>query len=260
MEITSNIRRRPCMAAAILVVTLAAAVASSPTPAASQHLPAPPPRAQPILSPKLEEAALTAATTADGMKDCVITDKNGRKWPCSRALPSQGATLTTFTCNIEDRMGNDNYSMFFFCDDSNIEWWVDDGVTEDRIYDSVFDPAPKRRDRWGNVVARTDSPRVTCEWRYAGNIMSGMVVWDEQWPEAWSCRQGGDGPCKLVFENKVVTLVTARGGRRVLGDVAVKECGKNWGGLADWLPFGIGCDLPQARPPLHRHHNILRSW
>uniref|UniRef100_A0A8I6Y7J7 DUF7771 domain-containing protein n=1 Tax=Hordeum vulgare subsp. vulgare TaxID=112509 RepID=A0A8I6Y7J7_HORVV len=234
MEKKASDHRR--LALGMVVTLVATAVALAPPPAAAQS------GVQAKRSPKPEAAAAAA-------KDCLITDKNGRRWPCSRALPSEGAVLTTFRCDVEDRMANDDYSMFFYCDDSPIEWWVDNGTTMGRTYDSVFDPAPKRRDSGGYLLHGSGEPRVTCEWRYAGNIMSGVVVWDEQWPEAWSCRVGGgDEPCKLVFENKVVTLVAAKG-KRVLGDVAIKECSNNWGGYGGWLPFGLGCTYPKHEHP-----------
>lgn len=94
-------------------------------------------------------------------------------------------------------------------------------------------------------------PRVTCRWSYAGNNMSGVAVWDVQWPGAKSCRVGLEGetsPCKLVFENRAVTLVTPAG-RKVLGDLAIKECSKNWGGFGGWLPFGLGCTYPNHQHP-----------
>ncbi|XP_051184214.1 uncharacterized protein [Lolium perenne] len=91
--------------------------------------------------------------------------------------------------------------------------------------------------------------RVTSSWTYAGNTMTGVVLWDEKWPEAESCVPDPGPGCRLVFENKQLTLVSGTGGRRLLGDLAVKECSKNWNGFGGWLPWGIGCTYPKHDHP-----------
>jgi hypothetical protein len=171
-------------------------------------------------------------------KDCFLTDDNGRKWPCSRSI-DHAANRTWFRCPVENRL---SAQIEFNCNDEVFDFIVGPGKTANQVYESVFDPAPPSY----TTVVRQTKPKVTCEWRCAGNTMDDIVVWDEQWPEAWSCRTGGgDGQCRLVFEsNREVVLVT-RAGRRVLGDVAIKECSKNWGGYGRWLPLGLGCTYPR---------------
>lgn len=191
------------------------------------------------LKPRLEVAAANDAT-----KDCFITDKNGRKWPCSR-VNNPAANLTMFDCNIENLMG---VEMYLDCDGDQRAYYMAPGDKRYESYASDFDPAPPPR--YFNLE-RT-RPKVSCEWGCDGNKMTGVVVWDEQWPEAWSCREvGGDGQCRIVFEsNREVVLVT-RAGRRVLGDLAIKECSKNWWGYGGWLPFGLGCTYPKHDHPYY---------
>jgi hypothetical protein len=173
---------------------------------------------------------------------CFTTDPNGRKWPCSRSF-DRAQERTAFWCPIENRL---SAQMDIYCDEDadvySMGYLLGPGDTEEMMYYSVFDPAPVP----GNLKLFRTSPNVTCSWSCAGNSMNGVVVWNEQWPEAWSCRKdGGDGQCRLVFEsNREVVLVT-RAGRRVLGDVAIKECSKNLGGYGGWLPFGLGCTYPK---------------
>lgn len=188
------------------------------------------PHALVSLKPRLEVAA------NDATKDCSIPDKNGRKWPCSR-VNNPAANLTMFDCNIENRMG---VEMYLDCDGDQRAYYMAPGDRRYESYASVFDPAPPPR--YFNLE-RT-SPKVSCEWGCEGNKMTGVVVWDEQWPEAWSCGEvGGDGQCRIVFEsNREVVLVT-RAGRRVLGDLAIKECSKNW-----WGYMADGCRLASAVP------------
>ncbi|XP_025822340.1 uncharacterized protein LOC112898175 [Panicum hallii] len=100
-------------------------------------------------------------------------------------------------------------------------------------------------------------PKVTCEWGCDGNVMTGMVVWDEQWPEAWSCRKdGSDGWCQLVFERSREVVLVTTAGRRVLGDVAIKECRNNLWGFGGWLPFGLGCTYPKHD---HQYYGIVKK-
>ncbi|TVU06517.1 hypothetical protein EJB05_49738, partial [Eragrostis curvula] len=172
-------------------------------------------------------------------EDCFITDKAGRNWPCSR-INDPSAKLTSFSLSVENHL---SAALSFDCDDDTAyDFDVAPGKSYHQIFASVFDPAPVPiRHR----VLRT-LPAVTCRWSCAGNFMSGVVVWDERWPEAWSCRTtAGGGQCRLVFEsNREVALVT-RAGRRVLGDVAIKECSNNLGGYGGWVPFGLGCTYPK---------------
>jgi hypothetical protein len=87
--------------------------------------------------------------------------------------------------------------------------------------------------------------------------MTGMVVWDEQWPEAWSCRKdGSDGWCQLVFERSREVVLVTTAGRRVLGDVAIKECRNNLWGFGGWLPFGLGCTYPKHD---HQYYGIVKK-
>ncbi|OEL12606.1 hypothetical protein BAE44_0026374 [Dichanthelium oligosanthes] len=174
----------------------------------------------------------------DVFKGCFKTDKNGRKWPCFR-INNPAANLTMFDCNIENRMGTE---MYLDCEGDQRAYYMSPGDMWYERYASVFDPAPPPR--YFNME-RT-SPKVSCEWGCAGNKMTGVVVWDEQWPEAWSCREvGGDGQCRFVFENNKEVVLVTRAGRRVLGDLPIKECSKNWWGYGGWLPFGLGCTYPK---------------
>jgi hypothetical protein len=91
--------------------------------------------------------------------------------------------------------------------------------------------------------------RVTASWTYAGNTMEGVVLWDERWPEAPLCVRGAWPGCTLEFANKEVTLLAGISRRRLLGDLAVKECSKNWKGLGGWLPWGLGCTYPKHDHP-----------
>ncbi|KAK3123238.1 hypothetical protein QOZ80_8AG0626990 [Eleusine coracana subsp. coracana] len=182
------------------------------------------------------------ATVHTRKEDCFITDPNGRKWPCSR-LYNPAEQRTAFHCPVENRL---SAQMNLYCESDadvyDMGYILGPGDTEDMSYYSVYDPAPLPNSK---ELYRT-SPNVTCWWWCDGNTMNDVVVWNEQWPEAWSCREdGGDGQCRLVFEsNREVVLVT-RTGRRVLGDIAIKECSKNLGGYGGWLPFGLGCTYPK---------------
>ncbi|KAM3279478.1 hypothetical protein ACQJBY_046695 [Aegilops geniculata] len=161
---------------------------------------------------------------------------------------NKSSNMTRFVCNIEDRMGNKGYEMRFACNNKMSFHLNDGGSTTSQCYNGVLGRAapPPPAIGWSSPQqVNPPSPRVMCRWTYAGNIMDGVVVWDEEWPEARSCREGAGGMCRLVFENRVVTLVTAKG-RRVMGDVAIKECSKNWFG---WLPFGLGCTYPKHEHP-----------
>ncbi|RCV30726.1 hypothetical protein SETIT_6G118300v2 [Setaria italica] len=216
---------------AAVIITAAIAVADV--------IPAPLPAAAFQRQP--EVVPLTPRPEADNavFKGCFITDKNGRKWPCSR-VNNPAANLTMFDCNIENRMGTE---MYLDCDDGDQRaYYYSPGAMRYERYASVFDPAPRPR----YLSRRRTSPTVACEWGCAGNVMTGVVVWDEQWPEAWSCREvGGDGRCRIVFENNKEVVLVTRAGRRVLGDLPIKECSKNWWGYGGWLPFGLGCTYPK---------------
>ncbi|CAL4998144.1 unnamed protein product [Urochloa decumbens] len=182
-------------------------------------------------------------------KGCFKTDKNGRKWPCSR-INNPAANLTMFDCNIESRMRTE---MYLDCAGDQRRYIYRPGDKRYESYGSVFDPAPPpryfNRDR--------TSPTVACEWGCAGNVMTGVVVWNEQWPEAWSCREvGGDGNCRIVFEDSKEVVLVTRAGRRVLGDLAIKECSKNWWGYGGWLPFGLGCTYPKHD---HEYYGKIKS-
>ncbi|KAF8675590.1 hypothetical protein HU200_047661 [Digitaria exilis] len=169
---------------------------------------------------------------------CFKTDPNGRKWPCSR-INNPAANLTMFDCNIENRMRTE---MSIDCDGDERAYPMAPGDRRYESYASVFDPAPPPR--YFNLD-RT-SPRVSCNWECARNEMTGLVVWDEQWPEAWSCREvGSDGQCRVVFEESKEVVLVTRTGRRVLADLAIKECSKNWWGYGGWLPFSLGCTYPK---------------
>ncbi|OEL27920.1 hypothetical protein BAE44_0011060 [Dichanthelium oligosanthes] len=224
---------------ATVLVAVAAAILDPLLVAGDQRRP----HAQASLKPRRLDAAAN-----DSPKDCFITDKNGRKWPCSRRN-DPAANITVFYCRIENHLGAE---MYVDCDNYIMPYFVDPGKTLYQRYISVFDPAPRPDFNVGPT-----GPKVTCEWGCDGNRMTGMVVWDEQWPEAWSCRKdGGDGNCQLVFEsNREVVLVTTAG-RRVLGDVAIKECRKNWWGYGGWLPFGLGCTYPKHA---HSYYGEVKS-
>ncbi|GJN03262.1 hypothetical protein PR202_ga20687 [Eleusine coracana subsp. coracana] len=190
----------------VAAITIAFAAIRGPFPAHAAFRRAPPAPLEPRSNSK--ELNNTA-------KDCFITDPNGRKWPCSHI----------------------NNPKYFDVGSGQID-------KKYPLYTSVFDPAP-RGITWDWDGERM-IPNVTCQWQCAGNTMDGVVVWDERWPEAWSCRKDvGDRHCKLMSEsNREVVLVT-RAGRRVLGDLAIKDCSKNLWGLGGWLPFGLGCTYPK---------------
>ncbi|TVU06518.1 hypothetical protein EJB05_49739, partial [Eragrostis curvula] len=136
------------------------------------------------------------------------------------------ATATDYKIVVENRLSTD---MNIYCEGDMMDSILGPGDTEERAYSGPGNPA------------------VACKWWSAGNIMDGVVVWDERWPEAPSCRKdGGDGQCRIVFEGsrREVVLVT-RKGRRVLGDLAIKECSKNLWGYGGWVPFGLGCTYPK---------------
>ncbi|RLN03157.1 uncharacterized protein C2845_PM13G09670 [Panicum miliaceum] len=131
-------------------------------------------------------------------------------------------------------------------------YFVEPGRTLYQSYISVFDPAPRPIFNVWPV-----GPKVTCEWGCDGNVMTGVVVWDEQWPETWSCRKdGSDGRCQLVFERSREVVLVTTAGRRVLGDVAIKECRNNLWGFGGWLPFGLGCTYPKHE---HQYYGEVKS-
>ncbi|KAL6842460.1 hypothetical protein ACP4OV_027695 [Aristida adscensionis] len=166
----------------------------------------------------------------EAAKDCIKTGQDGRKRPCPPA-----PRPTRFACPIENRLGA---QMSLECDDASPVLHVNPGEALNRSYLSVPGaPGPLT---------------VGCYWGCAGNVMSGVVVWNERWPEAPSCREdGGGGRCRLVFEsNRQVVLVT-RAGSRVLGDVAIKECSRNLWGFGGWLPLGLGCTYPKHDHPYY---------
>ena len=227
---------RQLRAAVITAAAIAAAAITlqAPLPAHAQN--------QVTLKPRPE-------ADNDVFKGCFKKDPNGRKWPCSR-INNPAANLTMFDCNIENRMGTE---MYLDCDGDQRPYRFGPGERRYESYASVFDPAPSPR---YYTLDRT-SPTVACEWRCAGNVMTGVVVWDEQWPEAWSCREvGGDGHCRLVFESSKEVVLVTRAGRRVLGDLPIKECSKNWWGYGGWLPFGLGCTYPKHD---HKYYGTVKS-
>ncbi|CAL5006871.1 unnamed protein product [Urochloa decumbens] len=198
-----------------------------------------------------DQLTLTPRPEADNavFKGCFKTDKNGRKWPCSR-INNPAANLTMFDCDIVNRMRTE---MYLDCAGDQRRYIYRPGDKRYESYASVFDPAPPpryfNRDR--------TSPTVACEWGCAGNVMTGVVVWNEQWPEAWSCREvGGDGNCRIVFEDTKEVVLVTRAGTRVLGDLAIKECSKNWWGYGGWLPFGLGCTYPKHD---HEYYGKIKS-
>ena len=54
---------------------------------------------------------------------------------------------------------------------------------------------------------------------------------------------------------EVVLVTTA--GRRVVGDVAIKECRNNLWGFGGWLPFGLGCTYPKHD---HKYYGTVKSF
>ncbi|PAN35017.1 hypothetical protein PAHAL_6G147400 [Panicum hallii] len=225
-----NRRLSAAVIAAAAAIAVAAITLQAPLPAAAQN--------QVSLKPRPE-------AHNDVFKGCFKKDPNGRKWPCSR-INNPGANLTMFDCDIENQMGTE---MYLDCDGDQRPYHFGPGERRYESYASVFDPAPPPRTGL--------SPRVACEWRCAGNVMTGVVVWDEQWPEAWSCREvGGDGQCRLVFESSKEVVLVTRAGRRVLGDLPIKECSKNWWGYGGWLPFGFGCTYPKHD---HKYYGTVKS-
>ncbi|CAM0958333.1 unnamed protein product [Alopecurus aequalis] len=87
---------------------------------------------------------------------------------------------------------------------------------------------------------------VSCSWAYEGNYVGAMPLLDSRWPEAKRCQDvaAGGGMCRLVFEDDAVRLETPRGGPvRVLGDLPVKRCRRNW------LLFSTECTYPDHPHP-----------
>ncbi|GJN03264.1 hypothetical protein PR202_ga20689 [Eleusine coracana subsp. coracana] len=126
--------------------------------------------------------------------------------------------------------------MSFNCMDHVFDLAVRPGETAGQVYSSVLDPAPTSY----RLATWRTNPNVTCRWQCAGNTMSHVVVWSEQWPEMRSCRTDrGDGQCRLVFESSREVVLVMRAGQRVLGDVAINDCSKSW------LSFGLGCTYPK---------------
>ncbi|KAI4962960.1 hypothetical protein ZWY2020_020587 [Hordeum vulgare] len=166
-----------------------------------------------VLVAFLAAAALVPAATCQGCPPLQPGEQTRKN----------SSNMTRFVCNIEDRMGNKDYEMNFACNNKMSFDLSDGGSTTLQCYNGVLGRAapPPPAIGW---AARSSNPPS---------------------PRAWSCREGAGGMCRLVFENKVVTLVTAKG-RRVMGDVAIKECSKNWFG---WLPFGLGCTYPKHDHP-----------
>uniref|UniRef100_K3YKU1 DUF7771 domain-containing protein n=1 Tax=Setaria italica TaxID=4555 RepID=K3YKU1_SETIT len=150
------------------------------------------------------------------------------------------------------------------------------------------DPIPKLHQRLrpgatAGLQRGTQGPKVTYEWGCDGNEMTGVVVWDEQWPEARSCwKDDSDWDCRLVFEGNREVVLSTIAGRRVLGNVAIKECSKNLWGYGEctsrelgfspgclcnrdkrsrlwWLPFhpfGLGCTYPKHD---HEYYGTIKS-
>lgn len=79
---------------------------------------------------------------------------------------------------------------------------------------------------------------VRCSWAYAGNYLAGITLLDPRWPEARECQDPSGGMCRVVFESDAVRLETPGGGVRVIGDLPVKRCQKNW------LLFSTECTYP----------------
>ncbi|TVU03883.1 hypothetical protein EJB05_49743, partial [Eragrostis curvula] len=237
----AGLTRRRLRAAAIAVAVAAILISFPLSALAIIHQRSPP-------ATRREEQPTRTKETEDALKGCFITDPNGRKWACSR-MNNPAAKLTLFECAVENRLGA---GMNLYCADEAIDQFVGAGATVDLLFPSVFDPAPRIRPYTGDRTG----PNVTCEWFCAGNTMTGVVVWDERWPEAWSCRKdGGDGQCRLVFESSREVVLVTRAGRRVLGDLAIKDCSKNLWGYGGWVPFGLGCTYPK-----HDHDAIRQSF
>uniref|UniRef100_A0A0E0LU13 DUF7771 domain-containing protein n=1 Tax=Oryza punctata TaxID=4537 RepID=A0A0E0LU13_ORYPU len=156
--------------------------------------------------------------------------------PVPVAAAAAPTRLDTYLVRMVNRMER---KMEFDCDE-----WPDDfelsanGGDMNVTYETAID-------RPGDDIM---TPRVSCIWSYEGNYMSNMMIWDEEkWPEKKACLVGGGRRCELVFENKEEVLVVtspapAPGSRRVLGDLAVKECSTHWYGHL--LPWGAGCTYP----------------
>uniref|UniRef100_J3MSB6 DUF7771 domain-containing protein n=2 Tax=Oryza brachyantha TaxID=4533 RepID=J3MSB6_ORYBR len=143
-----------------------------------------------------------------------------------------GQALDTYEVRMVNRMGRD---MEFECDGWPHDFTLKaNGGDMNVTYETAFD-------RPGYNFL---NPRVACLWSYAGNYMSSVMIWDEEnWPEKKACLTGPGGGCLLLFENKEEVVVTPAGARRVLGDLAVKECSTHWYGKL--LPWGAGCSYPK---------------
>ncbi|GJN34255.1 hypothetical protein PR202_gb22902 [Eleusine coracana subsp. coracana] len=95
---------------------------------------------------------------------------------------------------------------------------------------------------------RTTTPEeahfVRCSWAYAGNYVADITLLDPRWAEARECQDPrGGAMCRVVFERDAVRLETPSGGVRVIGDLPVKRCQRNW------LLFSTECTYPD-----HPHH------
>ncbi|EMS59286.1 hypothetical protein TRIUR3_27085 [Triticum urartu] len=119
------------------------------------------------------------------------------------------SNITRFVCNIQDRMGNKDFEMSFACNNKMSFDLNDGGSTTSLCYNGV--------------LGRAAPPPPAIGWSSPQQLH----------------------PPSPRGQNRVVTLVTAKG-RRVMGDVAIKECSKNWFG---WLPFGLGCTYPKHEHP-----------
>uniref|UniRef100_J3LWT6 DUF7771 domain-containing protein n=1 Tax=Oryza brachyantha TaxID=4533 RepID=J3LWT6_ORYBR len=119
-------------------------------------------------------------------------------WPCDPE-PEEGNSTVVFSCDVENRMGD---TIYLQCDGDFWAFAVGSGETvRHRLYD--------------------DRSKVSCAWAFDGNYKSGVAAWDPNWPEASSCRvdaaAAGRQDCRLLFENREAVLLTAPGGRPVLG-------------------------------------------
>uniref|UniRef100_A0A0E0AUB2 DUF7771 domain-containing protein n=1 Tax=Oryza glumipatula TaxID=40148 RepID=A0A0E0AUB2_9ORYZ len=159
--------------------------------------------------------------------------------PVAAAAAAAPARPDTYLVRMVNRMER---KMEFDCDE-----WPDD--FELRANGGDMNVTYETADRPGYDYL---TPRVSCIWSYEGNYMSSVIIWDEEkWPEKKACLVGGGRRCELVFENKEEVLVVTTSSpaapgtgssRRVLGDLAVKDCSTHWYGHL--LPWGAGCTYP----------------
>jgi hypothetical protein len=141
-------------------------------------------------------------------------------------------------------------TIWFQCDGDLFYFSVGSGQSIGRLYNDVQDLGPRNK--------------VSCAWAFQENYKSSVPAWDGNWPEASSCRvddaSGADGQCRLLFENREVALLTATGGRRVLGGLLLKNCTTPTPWYAWLFPWTDPCTTYLDNTTRPYVGNIQPSW